>query len=201
LVVAPSALQISKPNNQMTILETKTPVRLFNFAPHLQQKLTAAEKKIVTAHSVLNAELHRIILATEPDRHGGHGELHALRDKAEQAFLESPSRELAEAIQTAQLRLDTAAASFTVIDQACHQKFAETRRELASIVNAVAERALADLNAALATHRTALQAAGGLADDAELAQHDERAQATREALGATIAEVSADPLKWLASFE
>lgn len=181
----------------MTILETKTPVRPFNFAPHLQQKLTAAEKKTVTAHSILNEELHRIILATEPDRHGKYGELHELRDAAVQAFLESPSRELAEAIQTAQLRLDSAAASFTVIDQACHQKFAQTRRELSSIVNAVAERALADLNAALATHRTALQAAGGLADDTELEQHDERAQATRETLGSTLAELAADPLKYL----
>lgn len=185
----------------MTILETKTPVRPFNFAPHLHQRLTAAEKKTVTAHSVLNAELHSIILATEPDRHGKYGELHRIRDAAQQSFLASPSRELAGAIHEAQLRLDTAAASFTVIDQACHQKFAQTRRQLSSIVNAVAERSLADLNAALASHRTALQAAGGLADDAELAEHDDRAEATREALGATIAEVSADPLKWLASLE
>lgn len=183
----------------MTILETKTPVRPFNFAPHLQQKLTSQEKKTVTAHSVLNAELHSIILATEPDRNsnGRHSELHRIRDAAQQSFLATPSRELAEAIHEAQLRLDSAAASFTVIDQACHQKFAQTRRELSSIVNAVAERALADLNAALATHRTALQAAGGLADEMELEQHDERAEATRQALGATIAEVSADPLKYL----
>lgn len=185
----------------MQVLENKPPVRPFNFTPHLQQKLTSQEKKIVTAHSELNAELHRIILATEPDRHGRHSELHQLRDAAQQSFLASPSRERAEAVHEAQVRLDTATSSFAVIDQACHQKFAETRRELASIVNAVAERALKDLNTALATHRTALQAAGGLADDTELAQHDERAQATREALGNNLAELSADPLQWLVTLQ
>lgn len=187
--------------NHMQVLENKPTVRPFNFTPHLEQKLTPAEKKTVTAHSELNAELHRIILATEPDRHGGHSELHALRDTAQLAFLASPSRELAEAIHAAQLRLDTATSSFAVIDQACHQKFAETRRELSTIVNAVAERALTDLNTALTTHRTALQAAGGLADDIELTQHDERAQATREALGSQLAELSADPLQWLVTLQ
>jgi hypothetical protein len=185
----------------MQILEAKPPAKPFTFQPFIRQKLTATEKKTVALHSERNKLLYEIIEATEPDRSGRNNLLHRKRDEAEQAFLAEPSLATAEALHAAQVRLDTAAATFPAIDGCIHIKFAETRRELSGIVSAVSERALASLNVALQTHRETLKAAGGLADESELAEFDERAQSTREALGGTIAELSADPIKWLGTLE
>jgi hypothetical protein len=185
----------------MHIIETKAPAKPFTFQPFVRQKLTAAERKIVSLHAERNQTLYAIIEATEPDRGGKHNQLHRLRDAAQEAFLADPTLATAEALHAAQVRLDSAASSFPVIDECIHVVFAQTRRELSKIVTSVSERALAALDEALKTHRETLRTAGGLADGDELADFEQRAAATREALGATIAELSADPIKWLGSLE
>ena len=105
----------------MTIIENQpAPLALESILSKVT--LSPADKKAITTAQSRIAEIMALIAATEPDRNGRTSQLHREADAMEQVFAEAPTRENAEALHVALVRLRDAEVSFSRIDSVCHCK-------------------------------------------------------------------------------
>lgn len=163
-------------------------------------KLSAADAKAVATAQARVAEIMGIIKATEPDRHGRISQLHTEADRIEAEYYATTSRETAELLHAAIVRLETAKLSFPRIDAGCHHALALASSNLAPVAMKALDDALAILDGEAAATRAAIvKTSSVFSDDGETAIFDSRLSITRANLEGERTEARRDPLAWLAN--
>jgi hypothetical protein len=181
----------------MIILDTQ-PAPLSIDSILAKVSLSPADKKAITAAQSRIGEIMALISATEPDRHGRTSQLHREADEMEQLFAENPSRQNAEALHVALVRVRDAEVSFARIDAVCNATMNAVSRSLESVALSALDSALKNLDAsATATRKAMVESASVFGEDGEIDIFDRRLAITRANLEAERTEARSNPLHWL----
>jgi hypothetical protein len=160
--------------------------------------LSPADKKAINAAQSRIAEIMALIASTEPDRHGRTSELHREADAIEQVFAEEPTRENAEALHDALVRVRDAEVSFARIDAVCNATMNAASRSLAAVAMSALDAALKNFDASAAqTRRSMIETASVFGEDGEMKTFDSRLAITRANLEAERTDARSNPLHWL----
>lgn len=160
--------------------------------------LSPADKKAVAAAKARIADIMALITATEPDRNGRTSQLHREADAIEQMFAENPTRENAEALHVALVRVRDAEVSFSRIDATCHATMNAVSRSLEAVAMSALDAALKNLDAsAAATRKAMVETASVFGEDGEIQSFDKRLAITRANLEGERTEARSNPLSWL----
>ena len=182
----------------MTIIENQ-PAPLAIESILAKVSLSPADKKAISAAQARIADIMALISATEPDRHGRHSQLHVEADEMEQVFAQEPSRENAEALHVALVRLRDAEVSFARIDATCHATMNALSRSLEAVAMSALDAALKNLDESAGITRKAMVESSSLfGEDGEIDIFDRRLAITRANLEGERSEARANPLSWLA---
>jgi hypothetical protein len=161
--------------------------------------LSPADKKAIQAAKSRITEIMALISATEPDRHGRTSQLHRQADEMELVFAEAPTRENAEALHVALVRLRDAEVSFARIDSVCHATMNAVSRSLEVVAMSALDSALKNLDASAAkTRQSMVESSGLFGEDGEIQSFDKRLALTRANLEGERTEARSNPLSWLA---
>lgn len=162
--------------------------------------LAPADKKAITTAQSRIAEIMALIAATEPDRNNRTSQLHLEADEMEQVFAENPTRENAEALHVALVRLRDAEVSFARIDGVAHATMNAVSRSLESVAMNALDAALKNLEeSASSTRKAILESASVFGEDGEIEIFDKRLALTRANLEGERTEARSNPLHWLSS--
>ena len=161
--------------------------------------LSPADKKAITAAQSRIADIMALITATEPDRHGRTSQLHHDADEIELVFAEAPTRENAELLHVALVRLRDAEVSFARIDSVCHSTMNAVSRSVESVAMNALDAALKSLDeSAAATRKAMVETASVFGEDGEIKIFDSRLALTHANLEGERTEARSNPLSWLA---
>ena len=162
--------------------------------------LSPADKKAISAGKSRISEIMALISATEPDRHGRTSQLHREADAMEQVFAQAPTRETAEALHVALVRLRDAEVSFARIDSVCHATMNAVSRSLEGVAMSALDSALKNLDeSAAATRKAMVESSSLFGNDGEIDIFDKRLALTRANLEGERTEARSNPLHWLSS--
>lgn len=182
----------------MTIIENQSsPLAIDSILAKVS--LSPADKKAITAAQSRIAEIMALIAFTEPDRHGRTSQLHREADEKEQVFAQEPTRENAELLHNALVRLRDAEVSFARIDGVCNETMNQVSRSVESVALNALDAALKNLDeSAAATRKAMVESASLFGEDGEIDIFNKRLAVTKSNLEAERTEARANPLHWLA---
>jgi hypothetical protein len=181
----------------MTIIENQ-PAPLAIESILAKVSLSPADKKAISSAQSRISEIMALIAATEPDRNGRTSQLHREADKIELVFAEAPTRENAEALHVALVRVRDAEVSFSRIDSVCHSTMNAVSRSVESVAMNALDAALKNLDESAAkTRQSMVETAGVFGEGGEMKTFDSRLAVTRSNLEAERTEARANPLHWL----